>query len=99
MANGRGFDELMFFAQVKEKPGLYMGKKSLLSLRDYIFGMHHAFAFYSAEKQFVYFTEFVQWYMDEVIRDKNGYAAWWNHMLYTSGNHDDRAFDHFFSGV
>lgn len=37
-------DELMLFAQIKANPGLYLGYNSLLSLRDYLFGMQHAFS-------------------------------------------------------
>ena len=37
------FDELNFFAQVKKKPGLFLGKPSILSLRDQLFGMDYAF--------------------------------------------------------
>ena len=37
-------DELMFFAQIKANPGLYLDYNSLLSLRDYLFGMQHAFS-------------------------------------------------------
>lgn len=36
------------------------------------------------------------WYHEEIIKDLNGYACWWNHILYTSGNDDAYAFESFF---
>lgn len=91
------FDELMFFAQMKARPGLWMGKKSLLSLRDQIFGMRHAFAIMQArEKPFGYLEQFVEWYHQHVITEHSGYACWWNHLLYISGGFDEAAFDAFF---
>ena len=40
----REFDELKFFADVKKRPGMYFGNPSLLSLRDWLFGMEYAFS-------------------------------------------------------
>ena len=37
------FDELNFFAEVKKRPNLFFGKPSILSLRDFIAGMSHAY--------------------------------------------------------
>ena len=45
---------------------------------------------------FPYFDQFVPWYDENYVKDQNGYAAWWNHILYTSANNDDLAFDSFF---
>ena len=90
------FDELMFFAQVKKRPGAFLGKPSLLSLRDQLFGMDYAFSFSSPESPLSYFKRFVKWYHEEIIKDANGYACWWNHILYTSGNNDAYAFESFF---
>ncbi len=86
----------MFFAQMKARPGLYIGRKSLLSLRDYLFGMQHAFSIAYQQNAFVYLKEFIDWYQENKIHDRNGYACWWNHLLYTSGGCDDQAFDAFF---
>lgn len=91
------FDELVFFAQVKKRPGLFLGKPSLLSFRDQLFGMNYAFSFYCQESPFPYYDLFVTWYQEEIIKDLNGYACWWNHMLYTSGNDDAYAFESFFT--
>ncbi len=93
---GSEFDELTFFAQVKKSPALYFGKPSLLSLRDCLGGMTLAFSFCHEEEQFRYFNSFVKWYHEEIIKDLNGYACWWNHILYKSGNCDDLAFVNFF---
>jgi len=90
------FDELVFFAQVKKKPGLFFGEPSLLSFRDLLFGMEYAFCFYCQESPFKYFSLFVTWYHEEIIKDRNGYACWWNHILYISGNDDAYAFESFF---
>ena len=97
MEKGCGFDELMFFAQMKAKPGLFIGRKSIISLRDYLHGMGHAFR-YSGEGEIPrYFSAFAKWYIDAKIGCWDGYACWWNHILYICGNHDDMAFDCFFS--
>jgi len=90
------FDELEFFAQVKKRPGLFLGEPSFLSFRDQLFGMEYAFSFYSKEKPMKYLNCFIQWYHEEILKDQNGYACWWNHILYTSGNHDAYAFVSFF---
>lgn len=92
----REFDELLFFAQVKKRPGLFLGKRSLLSLRDQLFGMEYAFSFYCQESPLKYFLLFIEWYHEEILKDKNGYTCWWNHILYLSGNDDAYAFDSFF---
>lgn len=91
------FDELNFFAQAKKKPGLFLGKPSLLSLRDQLFGMGYAFSCCCKEDPLFYFHSFGEWYHEEVLDDKNGHACWWNHILYTSGNDDAYAFYAFFS--
>lgn len=94
------FDELEFFAQVKKRPGLFLGTTSFLSLRDQLFGMGYAFSFYdNQEDPLKYFSMFVKWYCKEAFEDLsslNGYECWWNHMLYVSGNNDAYAFDLFF---
>lgn len=91
------WEELMLFAQIKARPGLWLGEKSLLSLRDHLFGMQHAFRLCLHEDPMEYLSGFIEWYQGRVIGDFNGYASWWNHILYTSGNRDAEAFDEFFS--
>ena len=91
------FDELTFFAQVKKRPGLFLGKPSFLSLRDQLMGMGYAFSFCCQESQLPYFDMFVDWYHREILQDQNGYACWWNHILYTCGNHDAYALEAFFA--
>lgn len=91
------FDELHFFAQVKKRPGLFLGNPSLLSFRDQLFGMSYAFSFCCQESPLKYFNLFVDWYHKEILQDLNGYACWWNHILYTSGHNDADAFKTFFS--
>ena len=90
------FDELVFFAQVKKRPGAFLGEPSLRALRDQLFGMQYAFSFYCRENPLRYFDLFVAWYHKEVLRDLNEYACWWNHILYISGNVDAYAFETFF---
>lgn len=97
MSSDINFNELQFFAEVKKRPGMYLGKQSLISFRDFIFGMMHAFHFCSCDNQFRLFNLFTDWYFENVIRDQNGYACWWNHILYVSGNDDVYAFHTFFS--
>ncbi len=91
------FDELVFFAQVKKRPGVFLGKQSLLSLRDQLFGMSYAFSFNYQESPLKYFNLFVAWYHEELIKNPDVCACWWNHILYTSGNDDVCAFKSFFS--
>lgn len=97
MANAETkFEELKFFAEVKQRPGMHLGEPSLLSFRDQLFGMQYAFSFCAQESPLKYFNLFVEWYHKEILKDQNGYACWWNHILYTSGNDDSRAFMSFF---
>ena len=96
MKNKQIFDELFFFAKVKKCPVVFLGKKSLISLRDFLAGMNYAFSFYNEENYFKYFHEFIDWYHHNQIKSLSGYACWWNHILYTSGNDDCLAFDEFF---
>lgn len=91
------FDELAFFAKVKQRPGMYLGKKSLLSLRDQLFGMTFAFRACGHPDALYYFTAFIETYNKQLLElDGNGYACWWNHLIYTSGNCDNLAFDAFY---
>lgn len=90
------FDELTFLARLKERPGMYFGRPSLCSLRDMLFGMHHAFCLCGRTDQFPLFHGFIDWYHTEVLKDQNGYACWWNHLIYRSGGEDREAFYAFF---
>lgn len=90
------FNELAFFARMKERPGVFLGAPSLLSLRDQLFGMTYAFSCCGQEDALHYFHLFVEWYHEKKIQDLDGYACWWNHMLYISGHNDAMAFELFF---
>ena len=81
------FDELKFFAEIKKRPGMFLGSKSINLLVAYINGIrHHAY------------DNFNDWYMKKhKIEDKNGYVIWWNHILYVCANSDYHAFDRFIS--
>ena len=96
MRNMQDFDELKFFAEVKKRPGMFLGKPSLLSLVNYLFGMAYAFSFSYDETPLRYFRAFVDWYHTEKLEDANGYACWWNHLLYICGNDDRYAFERFY---
>lgn len=95
MKHTNNFDELNFFAEIKKCPNMFLGKPSLLSLRDYIFGMSYAFSVCNCDNQFKYFNSFKDWYYNNQS-DKNGYVCWWNHILYINGNDDALAFHSFF---
>lgn len=92
-------DELQFLSSVKARPGMYFGRKSLLGLRDLLCGMELGANVLKDENEPrvtlfpLFFKGFVPWYLERFVKDQNGYAAWWNHLLYISGNHDDCAFD------
>ncbi len=97
------FDELAFLREVRAKPGMYFGKKSLLGLRDLLsameLGADAALADTGLPKKTlfpIWWNGFVPWYTERYVNDRNGYAAWWNHLLYVSGNSDDKAFDNCF---
>lgn len=96
MENAQRFDELQFFAQVKKRPGAWLGRPSLLSLRDQLFGMRYAFDLCGQKNALKYFFSFVKWYEAGQVGNENGFACWWDHMLYISGNNDEQAFDTFF---
>lgn len=97
MSQNFDFDELKFLKNLKKRPGSYLGRKSLLSLRDHVFGMSYAFAVCGKGDALKYFHGFIEWYNKQLFEtDQNGYVCWWNHILYTSGNHDDMAFDSFY---
>ena len=96
MISNNTFDELAFFSDVKRRPAVYFGNPSIISLRDMLTGMDYTFRFYREPTQLHFFQEFVSWYLNEILDDGNGYACWWNHILYTSGNDDRYAFDQFF---
>ena len=97
------FDELAFLREVKARPGMYLGQKSLLGLRDLLGGMELGATAaledtgLPKKKLFpIWWDGFVPWYLERYVKDKNGYASWWNHMLYVSGNFDHSAFDYCF---
>ena len=97
MKNTKDFDELKFFAELKKRPGMYCRVPSLYSLRDYLTGMEYAFAFSFDDSPLRYFNAFVNRYQNEIIKDTNGYACWWNHLLYICGNDDREALERFFA--
>ena len=82
--------------QHSPRPGMFLGDRSLLSLKTHLFGMDYAFSFYTSQTPLTYFNLFIQWYHKEIINDLNGYACWWNQFLYISGNNDACAFDAFY---
>ena len=91
------FDELKMFSDIKGWPALYLGEKSLLSLRDLVGGVEYVFRCINpGDPGLKYLYGFIQWYTDTYIQDQNGYAAWWNHILYKSRNLDSYAFDCFY---
>ena len=92
----KDFDELAFFAEVKKRPGLFLGEPSLLSLRDLLTGMDIAFRFDHTESPLKHFHSFVNWYHEEKLADHDTYACWWNHILYISSNRDRLAYVRFF---
>jgi hypothetical protein len=55
MRDTQEFDELIFFADVKKRPGMYFGQPSLLSFRDVLAGMEYAFSFFTDETPLRYF--------------------------------------------
>ncbi len=76
---------------------MYLGRPSLRSLRDQLWGMEWAFSYCTDESPLKYVWLFVKRYEKEHIKDDEGtYASWYNHMTYISGGYDDQAFECFF---
>ena len=97
MNSNAEFNELVFFSRVKKRPGVFLGRKSLTSLRDQLFGMIYAFSVCGHPDALKFFKGFIEYYNSRLfINDQNGYVCWWNHLLYTSGGMDDMAFDAFY---
>ncbi|MBQ7887056.1 MAG: hypothetical protein IJ313_09215 [Clostridia bacterium] len=97
MDNDVEFNELVFFSKVKRRPGMFFGRKSLISLRDQLGGMIYAFSVCGNPDALKLFKGFVGYYNNWIFHtDRNGYACWWNHLLYISGGMDEIAFDSFF---
>lgn len=97
MKNNEEFHELVFLAKVKKCPGIYLGRKSLTSLRDQLLGMNYAFSACGQPDALKLFKSFIEYYNGRLfLTDQNGYVCWWNHLLYTSGGMDDVAFDAFY---
>jgi len=97
VSNYAEFDELIFFAKVKKRPGVFFGRKSLMSLRDQLFGMIYAFSVCGHPDALKLFSAFIEYYNNKLfLSDQSGYVCWWNHILYTSGGMDDIAFDSFY---
>ena len=96
-----GFDEMNIYIRLKEKPALFFGRKSLLSLRDTLTGMLLGIQYsvdpsgLPEEEHLPLLKGFIDWYHQTYVQDTNGYACWWNHILYTCGNDDSMAFDRF----
>ena len=93
------FDELKFFAEIKKRPGMFLGSKSINLLVAYINGIgHHAYVNNPYISPVLIYDNFNDWYMKKhKIEDKNGYVIWWNHILYVCANSDYHAFDRFIS--
>ena len=97
MNNAVVFDELTFFAQVKKRTVMYLAGKSLLSLRDHLYGMGYAFSACDRPDALKMFHLFIEYYNSKLLQtDQNGYVCWWNHLMYISGGSDADAFDAFF---
>ena len=92
------FSELQHLAKIKARPGMYLGRPSLERLRERLWGMEEAFRLCGQRDQLKYFFAYTQWYQENRVKDGNGYASWFNHMMYTSGLNDEEAFHSFFRG-
>ncbi len=101
------FNELLFFAVVKRAPGVFLGDKNFMSMRDQLFGMRYAFEICGQVDKLKYFNGFPEWYNEKYLyrRDAeeewqktalNGYECWWGHIFYTGMSLPQSAFNVFF---
>lgn len=89
------FNEIKMWNDIKNKPGMFFGKRSIILLNSFLNGIKYSFEKNSC---LLYFQGFNEWYMKKRNVDtNNAYTIWWNHILFTSGNNDDLAFDAFIS--
>ena len=86
---------LTMMAKMKTKPGVFFGRKSLMSLRDQLWGMMYAFDICGHEEAMKYFRSFTETYNAKLL-EKGSCSAWWHHILNESGESDEEAFDLFF---
>ena len=96
-------NELQLISRIKEKPYLYFGRRSLVGLRDFLFGVRvGANAAPERPGEAVTALPYYHAFIDEYSKalwqreGRNGYVCWWNHMLYVAGGSDATAFDVFF---
>ena len=89
------FNEIKMWNDIKNKPGMFFGKRSIILLNSFLNGIKYSFEKNSC---LLYFQGFNEWFMKKRNVDtNNAYTIWWNHILFTSGNNDDLAFDAFIS--
>ncbi len=87
------FDEIKMWKDIKNRPA-FLGKKSIVMLNSFLNGIYYSFGKAGCLS---YFGGFNDWYMEKYNVDtNNAYTIWWNHILFTSGNDDQLAFDRFF---
>ncbi|MBO5384167.1 MAG: hypothetical protein J6A30_07695 [Ruminococcus sp.] len=87
------FDEIKMWREIKNKPAMFLGQKSIIRLNLFLCGINYAFG---NANYLSYFKGFNDWYMKKFNVDtNNAYTIWWNHILFTSGNNDSLAFDNF----
>ena len=96
-------NELQLLSRLKDRPELYLGRRSLIGLRDFLNGVRigaNAFREEIGEAAPVVpnYDAFIEAYSADLWRreGRNGYVCWWNHMLYVAGGDDALAFDTFF---
>ena len=106
-SNHENFDELLFFAIIKYAPGLFLGEKNFMSLRDMLSGMSYAFVICGQQDKIKYFNGFSEWYNNKYLYHHdaeeewqktavNDYECWWSHIFYTGMSLHQAAFDNFF---
>lgn len=89
------FDEIKMWREIKNRPGMFFGQKSIIRLHSFLSGINYSIG---KDGCLSYFEGFNDWYMKKLNVDtNNAYTIWWNHILFTSGNSDSLAFDRFIS--
>ncbi len=77
MSNYPEFNELEFFAKAKKRPGIFFGRKSLISLRDFLFGMSYSFTVSGHSDALNLFDSFIAHYNNELfLTNQDSYVCW-----------------------
>lgn len=80
--------------EIRKRPGLYLGKKSLYLLKAYINGYTYGINEYNEEKTYNYFLDFQSYVENRLSISKTPYG--WDRIINSLCESEEEAFDKFF---